>query len=603
MGDPKGDGTGGCSIFGLIDSYQTSLASSNNRNITQKAPPDVTKSQRRFLQSQGRLLPPDELNQKGVVIAMEMGNVPHTIGSQFLITLSENNALKDLLSSSEEDGGNDGKAKQNNPRYISLGTITEDSQDILAKLNRAYCDDDGRPFADIRIQRALVIHDPFEDPAGMEELLQWRGVTVDEEKNDNLANDIKEGYPLAPQSPTYDRPPEETVTVRIEADDTTLFATAGWDDNDAAREYEDEDEEDEAARQKRLELQEKQEEGWRQRQDTSRAVMLEMLGDRPSADIKAPENVLFVCKLNPFTGDEDLELIFSRFDSEAKADIIRDPDTGASLQYAFVEFTSNEACNEAYLKMNNALVDDRRIRVDFSQSVANVWDRYNKKYRMGDRSGIDRGFIDGRGSGRGRGRGNRGGNNPSNHRSQDQLSYRPRGHQQHQAASRNDGQGKKDPEFDNFGRITRPTDANETKHNHHSSHQKDGHGRNRHPRSNSRSRSPSRDVVREERRRRSRSGSRKRNHSSRRTRSRSDDSSDHSRRKKKHHKHRRRDSSRGKESRSHEHEKKRKKHHRHREREYSDEDDEKHGRTHRRRHRRSDDKHHRRSGERSRSRS
>ena len=72
---------------------------------------------------------------------------------------------------------------------------------------------------------------------------------------------------------------------------------------------------------------------------------------------------MFVCKLNPLTNDEDLELIFSRFDQNAKVEIIRDPDTCSSLQYAFVEFKSNEACNEAYLKMNNALVDDRRIEL------------------------------------------------------------------------------------------------------------------------------------------------------------------------------------------------------------------------------------------------
>jgi peptidyl-prolyl cis-trans isomerase-like 4 len=38
-----------------------------------------------------------------------------------------------------------------------------------------------------------------------------------------------------------------------------------------------------------------------------------MVGDLPFADIKPPENVLFVCKLNPVTTDADLELIFSRF--------------------------------------------------------------------------------------------------------------------------------------------------------------------------------------------------------------------------------------------------------------------------------------------------
>jgi RNA recognition motif-containing protein len=37
------------------------------------------------------------------------------------------------------------------------------------------------------------------------------------------------------------------------------------------------------------------------------------VGDLPFADVKPPENVLFVCRLNPVTRDEDLDLIFSRF--------------------------------------------------------------------------------------------------------------------------------------------------------------------------------------------------------------------------------------------------------------------------------------------------
>mmetsp|Transcript_13048 Transcript_13048/g.31756 ORF Transcript_13048/g.31756 Transcript_13048/m.31756 type:complete len:668 (-) Transcript_13048:203-2206(-) len=615
MGDPTGDGSGGCSIYGLIDSYQSSATAAAGKNKSNNTsprpqPPDVTQSHRRFLQSHGRTFSPDDLSQKGVVIAMEMGNVPHTIGSQFLFTLSENNGLKDLVALAEADGGNDGKRTQHDPRYLSLGKIAEDSQNVLSKLNRSYCDDDGRPFADVRIQRALVIHDPFDDPAGMEDLLKWRGVTGGEEENSNNSEkNFKEGYPLAPQSPTYDRPLEEKVPVRIQADDTTLFANAGWDDNDASRDYDDEDEEDEAARRKRLELQEKQEEEWRQRQDTSRAVMLEMLGDRPTAEIKAPENVLFVCKLNPLTNDEDLELIFSRFDSEAKAEIIRDPDTGASLQYAFVEFTSNESCNEAYLKMNNALVDDRRIRVDFSQSVAKVWDRYHKKYRMGDRSGIDRGFVDvsrssGRGPGRGLGpgRGNRG-NNSSGRGSQDHRSDRPKGRQQNQAIPRYDRQENEISEFDSFGRMARPRGADETQHNRHSLHQFGGGGR-------SRSRSSSRDVMTKgRRRRRSRSGSRHMSRGSRRSRSRSDDSSEYNRRKKKHHKSTR-SSSRRKRSRSlsggrsHEQERKDKKRDRqhHRRREYSDEDDSRRERKHHRRHRSEHNDRHRRRGGQSRSR-
>lgn len=45
----------------------------------------------------------------------------------------------------------------------------------------------------------------------------------------------------------------------------------------------------------------------------ARATILEIVGDIPDADMAPPENVLFVCKLNPVTNDDDLEIIFSRF--------------------------------------------------------------------------------------------------------------------------------------------------------------------------------------------------------------------------------------------------------------------------------------------------
>ena len=51
-------------------------------------------------------------------------------------------------------------------------------------------------------------------------------------------------------------------------------------------------------------------------------------------------------------------------------EVIRDRKTGDSLQYAFVEFEDKDACEKAYFKMDNVLIDDRRIHVDFSQSVA-----------------------------------------------------------------------------------------------------------------------------------------------------------------------------------------------------------------------------------------
>jgi peptidyl-prolyl cis-trans isomerase-like 4 len=55
------------------------------------------------------------------------------------------------------------------------------------------------------------------------------------------------------------------------------------------------------------------EERERSREAHARATILEIVGDLPDADMAPPENVLFVCKLNPVTSDDDLEIIFSRF--------------------------------------------------------------------------------------------------------------------------------------------------------------------------------------------------------------------------------------------------------------------------------------------------
>ena len=69
-----------------------------------------------------------------------------------------------------------------------------------------------------------------------------------------------------------------------------------------------------------------------------------MLGDLPDADVAPPDNVLFVCKLNAVTQDDDLEIIFARFGDIVKCEVIRDAKTGESLNYAFVEFAHKEQC-------------------------------------------------------------------------------------------------------------------------------------------------------------------------------------------------------------------------------------------------------------------
>lgn len=122
----------------------------------------------------------------------------------------------------------------------------------------------------------------------------------------------------------------------------------------------------------------------REKEAKSRAVVLEMIGDLPEADAAPPPNMLFICKLNPVTTEEDLEIIFSRFGKITSCDIIRDWKTGDSLCYGFLGFDTEKACEDAYFKMNNVLIDDRRIKVDFSQSVHHLWKQFRQFGRKGD---------------------------------------------------------------------------------------------------------------------------------------------------------------------------------------------------------------------------
>ncbi|KAL9638760.1 MAG: hypothetical protein Q9164_001350 [Protoblastenia rupestris] len=117
----------------------------------------------------------------------------------------------------------------------------------------------------------------------------------------------------------------------------------------------------------------------REREARAQALTLEIVGDLPFAEVKPPENVLFVCKLNPVTEDDDLNTIFSRFGPIVSCEVIRDKRTGDSLQYAFIEYENQKDCEQAYFKMPGVLVDDHRIHVDFSQSVSRVADVWRNK--------------------------------------------------------------------------------------------------------------------------------------------------------------------------------------------------------------------------------
>ena len=205
-------------------------------------------------------------------------------------------------------------------KHAIIGLVAE-GLDVLEKLNTSVqVDESYRPFTDIRIKHAIILDNPF------------------------------------PLPPKFQEPPRTPSPTRKQLANVRIAEGESLDDGMDAEEKE------------KLR---------RQRDAAAQALTLEILGDIPFAEAKPPENVLFVCKLNPVTRDEDLELIFSRFGKIASCEIIRDKKTGDSLQYAFIEFDEKEAAEEAYFKMDNVLIDERRIHVDFSQSVAKLHKHWN----------------------------------------------------------------------------------------------------------------------------------------------------------------------------------------------------------------------------------
>ncbi|KAF7824389.1 peptidyl-prolyl cis-trans isomerase CYP59 isoform X1 [Senna tora] len=217
-------------------------------------------------------------------------------------------------------------------KHTVFGEVAE-GLETLTRINEAYVDEKGRPYKNIRIKHTYILDDPFDDPPQLTEFIP--DASPEGKPKDEIVDEV--------------RLEDDWVPMDEQLDPTEL------------------------------------EEVIRAKEAHSRAVVLESIGDIPDAEIKPPDNVLFVCKLNPVTEDDDLHTIFSRFGTVVSAEIIRDHKTGDSLCYAFIEFENQQACEQAYFKMDNALIDDRRIHVDFSQSVAKLWSQYRRKGQSGNK--------------------------------------------------------------------------------------------------------------------------------------------------------------------------------------------------------------------------
>uniref|UniRef100_A0A0P4WJ64 Peptidyl-prolyl cis-trans isomerase n=1 Tax=Scylla olivacea TaxID=85551 RepID=A0A0P4WJ64_SCYOL len=200
--------------------------------------------------------------------------------------------------------------------HLVFGQVVE-GLEVINRLNQTLTDEKYRPYQDVRISHTVVLDDPYPDPKDLH-------------------------FPAESPKPT----PAVFESDYIAADEAI------------------DDTEGKSLTEIQEEIQEKE--------AKARATILEMVGDLPDAEMAPPENVLFVCKLNPVTTSEDLEIIFSRFGKINTCEVIRDRVTNNSLQYAFIEFAETKSCEDAYFKMDNVLIDDRRIHVDFSQSVSKI---------------------------------------------------------------------------------------------------------------------------------------------------------------------------------------------------------------------------------------
>ncbi|OIT18707.1 peptidyl-prolyl cis-trans isomerase cyp59, partial [Nicotiana attenuata] len=201
-----------------------------------------------------------------------------------------------------------------------FGEIAE-GLDTLNRINEAYVDEKGRPFKNIRIKHTYILDDPFDDPAQLSDLI--------------------------PDASPEGKPKDEVEDdVRLEDDWVPMDEQLG--------------------------IQEL-EEVLHAKEAHSRAVVLESVGDIPDAEIKPPDNVLFVCKLNPVTEDEDLYTIFSRFGTVTSAEIIRDFKTGDSLCYAFIgltcfTFSAKTFLNTRFLYGEQARFFGDEIHLDLKHS-------------------------------------------------------------------------------------------------------------------------------------------------------------------------------------------------------------------------------------------
>ncbi|EFC46036.1 cyclophilin-type peptidyl-prolyl cis-trans isomerase [Naegleria gruberi] len=270
-------------------------------------------------------------NMEGLLCMANKDGKPNTNASQFYVTTSGRHL--DYL---------DGK-------HTIFGRV-EEGMEVIKAIDRLYTEkknDMEIPIQTVRIRHTQILFDPFEEEESFRKQF--------EEFLDGVSLLIPPSSPL---------PIRDDEIIEISKEKLTL--------------------EEKPTENKRLSKEEY--EAKKEREAKSKAIVLEMIGDLPDADVKPPDSVLFVCRLNPITSEKSLRTIFLQYGNIVKCEIVKNRKTGKSKTYAFIEFEDAESCERAFLKSEGLVIDDHKIHVDFSQSIAHLWAQNEKEKKQAETS-------------------------------------------------------------------------------------------------------------------------------------------------------------------------------------------------------------------------
>lgn len=196
-------------------------------------------------------------------------------------------------------------------KHTVFGCV-EEGFEVLDKINRSIVNENNQPLYKIRIKHTVIIDDPFPDDSQIQKLIPV-----------SSPKEIKE----------IEEEGIEMEDILNQVSDETRFVSL-----------------------------------LKEHEIKTKTIALTILDDVVDSSKSPSENVLFICKLNSITHENDIKEIFSKYGKVVSVKIIKDKTSFKSLGYGFIEYERKEECELAYKEMNGAYIDDRRIKLDFSQS-------------------------------------------------------------------------------------------------------------------------------------------------------------------------------------------------------------------------------------------